>query len=81
MQLPTPEDLTKRRREIGLAIRNLAKRARLIQSIIAHIESEDVDPRLFTVRKILDIFEKAENDTADSHQESHSFPHHSHFSS
>jgi predicted transcriptional regulator len=60
MQLPTPEYLKKRRSEIGFTLRDLAKRAGLIQPIIARIESGDVNPRLFTVRKILDVFEKAE---------------------
>ena len=60
MQLPTPKDLTKRGSEIGFTLRDLAKRAGLIQPIIARIESKDVDPRLFAVRKILDVFEKAE---------------------
>jgi predicted transcriptional regulator len=60
MQLPTPEDLKKRGSEIGFTLRDLAKRAGLIQPIIASIESGDVDPRLFAVRKILDVFEKAE---------------------
>jgi predicted transcriptional regulator len=60
MQLPTPEDLKIRRNEIGFTLRDLAKRAGLIQPIIACIESGDVDLRLFTVRKILDAFEKAE---------------------
>ncbi len=53
MQLPTPEDLKKRRNELGLTQSDLAKRAGVSQPLIARIESGDVDPRLSTVRKIL----------------------------
>ena len=47
MQLPTPEDLEKRRSEIGFTQRDLDKRVGLNQSIIARIESVDVDLRFF----------------------------------
>lgn len=59
MQLPTPEDLKKRRNELGLTQGELAKRAGVSQPLIARIESGDVDPRLSTVRKILEAFEEA----------------------
>jgi predicted transcriptional regulator len=59
MQLPTPEDLKKRRNELGLTQSELAKRAGVSQPLIARIESGDVDPRLSTVRKILEAFEEA----------------------
>ena len=62
MQLPTPEDLKKRRSELGFTQRDLAKRVGLKQSIIVRIEPEDVDPILSTVRKILDAFKKAEEE-------------------
>ncbi|MDY9926982.1 CBS domain-containing protein [Methanosarcina sp.] len=62
MQLPTPEDLKKRRNELGLTQSDLAKRAGVSQPLIARIESGDVDPRLSTVRKILDAFEEAEKE-------------------
>ncbi|MDQ1275179.1 MAG: hypothetical protein QG610_752 [Euryarchaeota archaeon] len=62
MQLPTPEDLKKRRNELGLTQSDLAKRAGVSQPLIARIESGDVDPRLSTVRKILDAFEGAEKE-------------------
>ena len=62
MQLPTPEDLKKRRSEIGFTQRDLAKRIGLNQSIIASIESADVDLRFSTVRKMLGAFEKAERE-------------------
>lgn len=62
MQLPTPEDLKKRRNELGLTQSELAKRAGVSQPLIARIESGDVDPRLSTVRKILNAFEEAEKE-------------------
>ena len=62
MQLPTPEDLKKRRNELGLTQSDLAKRAGVSQPLIARIESGDVDPRLSTVRKILNAFEDAEKE-------------------
>ncbi|AKB75303.1 putative Cro-like protein [Methanosarcina lacustris Z-7289] len=62
MQLPTPEDLKKRRNELGLTQSELAKRAGVSQPLIARIESGDVDPRLSTVRKILNAFEEAERE-------------------
>lgn len=62
MQLPTPEELKKRRNELGLTQSELAKRAGVSQPLIARIESGDVDPRLSTVRKILEAFEEAEKE-------------------
>ena len=62
MQLPTPEDLKKRRNELGLTQSDLAKRAGVSQPLIARIESGDVDPRLSTVRKILEAFEEAKKE-------------------
>ncbi len=62
MQLPTPEDLKKRRNELGLTQSDLAKRAGVSQPLIARIESGDVDPRLSTVRKILVAFDEAEKE-------------------
>ena len=81
MQLPTPEDLKKRRSELGFTLRDLAKRAGLNQPIIVRIESEDVDPRLFTVRKILDAFKKAEKVLLTLIRNLMHFPVISHFSS
>jgi predicted transcriptional regulator len=62
MQLPTPEDIKKRRNELGLTQSDLAKRAGVSQPLIARIESGDVDPRLSTVRKIFDAFSEAEKE-------------------
>lgn len=62
MQLPTPENLKKRRNGLKLTQSDLAKRAGVSQPLIARIESGDVDPRHSTVRKILDAFEEVEKE-------------------
>ncbi|MCL2141422.1 MAG: CBS domain-containing protein [Methanimicrococcus sp.] len=58
MQLPTPEDLKKKRIELGLTQSELAKRAGVSQPLIARIEMDGVDPRLSTVAKILNAFDE-----------------------
>lgn len=62
MNLPTPEDLKKKRTELHLTQNELAKRAGVSQPLIARIESGDVDPRLSTLRKIFNAFEEAEKE-------------------
>ncbi|WNY25247.1 CBS domain-containing protein [Methanolapillus millepedarum] len=62
MQIPTPEDLKKKRIELGLTQSDLAKRAGVSQPLIARIEMSDVDPRLSTVAKILAAFEEAKKE-------------------
>ncbi len=62
MQLPTPEDLKRKRMELGLTQSDLAKNAGVSQPLIARIESGDVDPRLSTLRKIIEVFEDVEKE-------------------
>lgn len=62
MQLPTPDELKQKRMELGLTQSDLAKRAGVSQPLIARIESGDVDPRLSTLRKIIEVFGEAERD-------------------
>jgi len=59
MQLPMPEDLKQKRIELGLTQNELAKRAGVSQPLIARIEAGDVDPRLSTLRKIINAFGEA----------------------
>ncbi len=59
MFLPTPEDIKKTRLELGLTQHELASRAGVSQPLIARIESDDVDPRLSTLRKIFKAFDAA----------------------
>lgn len=59
MSLPTPFELKRKRIELGLTQADLAKAAGLSQGLIARIESGKVDPRLSTLRKIVNIIETA----------------------
>jgi len=62
MHLPTPQDLRERRTEIGLTQSDLAERAGVSQPLIARIEGGDVDPRLSTLRRIVEALDEAEGD-------------------
>lgn len=53
---PTPVELREMRKKVGLTQKELAKRAKISQSLVARIESGDVDPRVSTLRKILMVF-------------------------
>ena len=59
MIIPTPGDLKKMRLELNLTQHDLATRAGVSQPLIARIESDDVDPRLSTLRKIFNAFDAA----------------------
>ena len=60
MDLPTPQDLRERRTELGLTQSKLAERADVSQPLIARIEGGDVDPRLSTLRRIVNALQEAE---------------------
>jgi predicted transcriptional regulator len=60
MELPTPEDLRERRTELGLTQSELAEQADVSQPLIARIEGGDVDPRLSTLRRIVNALQEAE---------------------
>ena len=60
MELPTPEDLRERRTGLELTQSELADRADVSQPLIARIEGGDVDPRLSTLRRIVDALQEAE---------------------
>lgn len=60
MDLPTATDLRERRTELGLTQSELAQRADVSQPLIARIEGADVDPRLSTLRRIVNALEEAE---------------------
>ncbi|MCX2818350.1 CBS domain-containing protein [Haladaptatus sp. F3-133] len=67
MEIPTPEDLKEKRKSLGMTQSELADSAGVSQPLIARIENGDVDPRLSTVSRIVEVFETAEEDvvTAD----------------
>jgi predicted transcriptional regulator len=62
MELPTPQDLRQRRKELDLTQSELAERAEVSQPLIARIEGGDVDPRLSTLRRIVNALDEAEGD-------------------
>ena len=59
MELPTPQDLRTRRTELELTQSELADRAGVSQPLFARIEGGDVDPRLSTLRRIVNALEEA----------------------
>lgn len=60
MELPLPADLKKKRQELGFTQNELAMLAGVSQPMIAKIESGDVDPRLSTLRSIVDALNHAQ---------------------
>ncbi|MEM4780706.1 MAG: CBS domain-containing protein [Halalkalicoccus sp.] len=60
MNLPTPQDLRERRIGLELTQSTLAERADVSQPLIARIEGGDVDPRLSTLRRIVEALDEAE---------------------
>lgn len=62
MHLPTPQDLREHRTDLELTQRELADRADVSQPLIARIEGGDVDPRLSTLRRIVEALEAAERE-------------------
>ncbi|KAB1194222.1 MULTISPECIES: CBS domain-containing protein [Haloferax] len=60
MELPTPQDLRERRKALELTQSKLADMAGVSQPLIARIEGGDVDPRLSTLRRIVEALDEAE---------------------
>ncbi|WP_066416516.1 CBS domain-containing protein [Halorubrum aethiopicum] len=62
MELPTPQDLRERRTSLELTQSALADAAGVSQPLIARIEGGDVDPRLSTLRRIVNALQEAEGE-------------------
>lgn len=60
MELPTPADLRERRKELGLTQSEVAEAAGVSQPLIARIEGGGVDPRLSTLRCIVEVLHERE---------------------
>jgi predicted transcriptional regulator len=54
-QLPRPEDIRRLRKDASLTQVELARLAKVSQSLIARIESGTVDPRVSTLRRVLEV--------------------------
>ncbi|MEX2703835.1 MAG: CBS domain-containing protein [Candidatus Freyrarchaeum guaymaensis] len=62
-RLPTPEDIKRLRKKVGLTQTELAEKAGVSQSLIARIESGSVDPRLSTLQRILNAMRAANEES------------------
>ncbi len=60
MELPTERDLRERRTALDLTQSELAERADVSQPLVARIEGGDVDPRLSTLRRIVEALDETE---------------------
>lgn len=58
--IPTPEDLRRWRQTLGLTQAEVARRAGVSQPLIARIEKGTVDPRLSTLRSVVQALSTAE---------------------
>ena len=58
--LPTPQEFRYLRKKAGLTQKELAGRAGLSQSLIARLEKGDIDTRLSTAQRILDVIKRSE---------------------
>jgi len=59
MHIPTPEEIRTRRMKLKLTQTELATMAGISQSMIARIESDSVDPRVSTLRRIVDVLSES----------------------
>lgn len=59
MHIPTPEELKKRREDLGMRQSQLAVRAGISQSMVARIEAGSVDPRVSTLVKVIRALDSA----------------------
>ena len=60
---PSPEDIGKKRRQLGLKQADLAKMAGVSQSLIAKLEAGTIDSSYTKVKTIFDILNRLETNT------------------
>lgn len=60
IHLPLPAELKALRRRLGLTQAQVAKEAGVSQPLIARMENGSVDPRLSTLRAVVDVLERAQ---------------------
>ncbi|MEZ3115086.1 CBS domain-containing protein [Halobaculum sp. MBLA0147] len=63
MDIPTPEQLKERRGDVGVTQTELAELAGVSQPLIARIEGGDVDPRMSTLRAVVEALDELERET------------------
>ncbi|MCX6694542.1 MAG: CBS domain-containing protein [Methanomicrobiales archaeon] len=60
MHVPTPAEIRARREALGIRQAELARLAGISQSMVARIEAGNVDPRVSTLNKVIEVLERAD---------------------
>lgn len=60
MNIPTNLEMKKKRESLGLKQVDVARMAGISQSMVARIESGSVDPRVSTLRRVMEVLAEAE---------------------
>jgi len=63
MHIPSPSELKQKREQLKLKQVDVARLAGLSQSMVARIESGTVDPRVSTLKKVVEVLAEAERST------------------
>ncbi|QYZ77976.1 CBS domain-containing protein [Methanofollis formosanus] len=71
MYIPTPAEIRAKRIMLGLRQADVASRAGVSQSMVARIESGTVDPRVSTLKKIIQVLKVAEHPAITASQVMH----------
>ena len=62
LSIPSTEDVKKLRKRLGLTQSEVARLAGVSQSLVSQIESGEVDPRLSTLKRIIDTLNEEERE-------------------
>jgi len=60
LRLPSPHEIRRKRAELGMTQAELAKAAGISQGMVAKVESGKIDPRLSTLKRIVDVLSSAQ---------------------